>query len=101
VDDATLVLSAFFKLCLHFDGDLEPLSDFRRGPRRVLQFVDVPGPYPPIKRFELSAHVRKLLFKRVDRAGQSRRAVFRGDQNHACRCLMPFSLLAMPPPAPT
>jgi len=101
MDDATFMLSAFFKLCLHFDGDLEPLTDFRRGPGRVFQLVEFPGADAPIERLELAAHVCKLLFKRVDRAGQARRPLLRGDQNHACRCLMPFSLLALPPPAPT
>jgi len=96
VDDATLVLSAFFKLCLHFDGDPEPLTDFRRSPRRVLQFVEFPGPYPPIERLEFAAHLRELLFKRIDRAGQARRLLLRGDQNHAYRCLMPFSFSRCP-----
>jgi len=88
VDNATLLLSAFVKLRLRFYCDLQPLPDFPGGLGCVLQLIQIPGLDPQIQVLQLAAHIRQLTFQRVDGSGQARGPVIRGDQNHACSCLM-------------
>ena len=71
MDNAKVFFSASFKLCLRFQGDLEPLPDFGGGLGRVFQFIEVAGPDPLIDLCQIRAHIGQLLLQRVDRGGQA------------------------------